>query len=132
MFFAFFIVIVFIIFFIPSSLAKVGPDTKDFSSWAFSNIYFLDNMTDNLLEPNLNKDVPERLYIMNHVYRSIQIVQQKMLLKINKFTFGDEQMLFSSGALTTPLSALLDRITSNASTTPIILLLFIITIPRAA
>ena len=90
MFFAFFIVIVFIIFFIPSSIAKVGPDTKDFSSWAFSNIYFLDNMTDNLLEPNLNKDIPEALYIMNHVYRSIQIVPHKTLLEMNKCFFPQE------------------------------------------
>ena len=91
MFFAFFIVIVFIIFFIPSSIAKVGPDTKDFSSWAFSNIYFLDNMTDKLPEPNLNKDIPEALYIMNHVYRSIQIVQHKTLLKMYKCFFPQER-----------------------------------------
>ena len=72
-------------------IAKVGPDTKAFSSWAFSNIYFLDNMTDNLLEPNLNKDIPEALYIMNHVYRSIEIVQHKTFLKMNKCFFPQER-----------------------------------------
>ena len=48
---------------------QVGPDSNEFSSWSFTNIYFLDNMTDNHPEPNLHKDVPDRLHIMNHIYR---------------------------------------------------------------
>ena len=48
---------------------QAGPDSNEFSSWSFTNIYFLDNMTDNHPEPNLHKDVPARLHIMNHIYR---------------------------------------------------------------
>ena len=47
----------------------MSPQAKDYSRWSFMNIYFLDNMTDNLPEPNLHKDVPAALHMMNHVYR---------------------------------------------------------------
>ena len=50
-------------------LLKVGPHIAEFSSWGFTNIYFLDNMTDNNPQPNLHKEVPSSLHIMNHVYR---------------------------------------------------------------
>ena len=50
-------------------MEEVNPQAKDFSRWSFKNIYFLDNMTDNLPEPNLHKDVPAALHMMNHVYR---------------------------------------------------------------
>ena len=50
-------------------LLKVGPHVAEFSSWGFTNIYFLDNMTDNNPQPNLHKEVPSSLHIMNHVYR---------------------------------------------------------------
>ena len=50
-------------------LLKVGPHVAEFSSWGFNNIYFLDNMTDNNPQPNLHKEVPSSLHIMNHVYR---------------------------------------------------------------
>ena len=48
---------------------QVGPDANKYSGYTFTNIYFLDNMTDNLPQPNLHKDVPAGLHIMNHVYR---------------------------------------------------------------
>ena len=47
----------------------MSSQAKDYSSWSFRNIYFLDNMTDNLPEPKLHKDVPAGLHMMNHVYR---------------------------------------------------------------
>ena len=50
-------------------LLKVGPHVAEFSSWGFTNIYFLDNMTDNNPQPNLHKEVPSSLHIMSHVYR---------------------------------------------------------------
>jgi len=49
---------------------EVSPQAKDHSWWSFRNVYFLDNMTDNLPEPKLHKDVPAGLHMMNHVYRS--------------------------------------------------------------
>ena len=95
---------------------QAGPDSNKFSSWSFTNIYFLDNMTDNHPEPNLHKDVPSRLHIMNHIYRwndpgSYQI-------KTN----------MSPGAPTTPHQAT----TSSASTTANIFLLFTTTFPGVA
>lgn len=51
-------------------MEKVGPDANEFSSWSFTNIYFLDYMTENQPQPNLHKDVPSSLHILNHVYRS--------------------------------------------------------------
>ena len=55
-------------------MEAVHPQAKDFSRWSFKNIYFLDNMTDNLPEPNLHKDVPAQLHMMNHVYRYLEIL----------------------------------------------------------
>ena len=51
------------------SIFQVGPQAKDKSSWNFRNIYFFDNMTENLAGLNLHKDVPSAMHMMNHVYR---------------------------------------------------------------
>ena len=60
-------------------MEAVHPQAKDFSRWSFKNIYFLDNMTDNLPEPNLHKDVPAQLHMMNHVYRYLEILSSPKL-----------------------------------------------------
>ena len=59
----------------------MGPEAKDHSSWNFRNIYFLDNMTDNLPEPNLHKDVPAALHMMSHVYRYFPKPDHRSILK---------------------------------------------------
>ena len=50
-------------------MEEAEPDAIKYSGFTFTNIYFLDNMTENLPQPNLHKDVPAGLHIMNHVYR---------------------------------------------------------------
>ena len=42
---------------------------KEFASWNFRNVYFLDNMTD-LLDPQPDEDIPKEFHMMRHVYRS--------------------------------------------------------------
>ena len=65
-------------------MEAVHPQAKDFSRWSFKNIYFLDNMTDNLPEPNLHKDVPAQLHMMNHVYRYLEILSSPQIQIITK------------------------------------------------
>ena len=94
---------------------QVGPQAKDYSSWSFRNIYFLDNMTDNLPEPNLHKEVPATLHMMNHIYRCFQ-------------TTDYPQINVNAGAPTTRNR----DTTSNAFTTQSMFLPYIITIPQGA
>ena len=98
-------------------LLKVGPHVAEFSSWGFTNIYFLDNMTDNNPQPNLHKEVPSSLHIMNHVYRYYKctIARSKNQKK-------------PKGAPTTHHLAII----SSASTTPTVSLLFTTTSPKPA
>ena len=62
----------------------MSPKAKDHSWWSFRNVYFLDNMTDNLPEPKLHKDIPAGLHMMNHVYRCFlkpQIIHRSTLMQ---------------------------------------------------
>ena len=98
-------------------LLKVGPHVAEFSSWGFTNIYFLDNMTDNNPQPNLHKEVPSSLHIMSHVYRYYKctIARSKNQKK-------------PKGAATTHHLATI----SSASTTPTVSPLFTTTSPKPA
>ena len=46
---------------------------KEFASWNFRNVYFLDNMTD-LLDPQPDEDIPKEFHMMRHVYRSAKYI----------------------------------------------------------
>ena len=83
-------------------MEEVDPQAKDFSRWSFKNIYFLDNMTDNLPEPNLHKDVPAQLHMMNHVYRYLEILSSPKIP--NHHQNAQERQLHPTRALYQVLS----------------------------
>ena len=52
-----------------SIISIIFTSSSEISSRSFSNVYFLDNMTLDMIEAKDDKEIPSDLHILNHVYR---------------------------------------------------------------